>query len=322
MQASNNYFSCKQLNSTTFLIVEHDSFSEKPFIYAKTLKEQGLLVLSDTGCGGNGSINLRSFIETVPIPENSNIPLNPLIDGSRKLKYLVICTHCHYDHILGIPDFVAADAEILASAAGKAFIDKDLPEHSLCAFLDLPTPSYKVSHWANDFETICAGKLQVLQTPGHTPDELAWYDIEERHLYVGDSFYNRLSDDGSYDQNIVFPPHGSLISYMASVSKLRKFVAEKNTELPHVKVGCGHTTSSADAATTLAEVEQFFLNVVKGKVPIKASSKIRDILFHLWQEEGHPRFSVFAPSFLVEDARKHEEYLKLPSYVINIHTKA
>ena len=59
------------------------------------------ILLLDTGCGGatkKGDVDvtsLREFIETWPIGDNNNLPLNP-----RGLKkYLVVCSHCHYDHI-------------------------------------------------------------------------------------------------------------------------------------------------------------------------------------------------------------------------------
>ena len=161
--------------------------------------------------------------------------------------------------------------------------------------------------WAKHLDLVASKRTQILQTPGHTPDELAWYDCEERHLYVGDSFYNRASEDKSYHQAIVFPPHGDLVEYMASIQQMKNFVQQKNEEAPEspIKVGCGHTTSSVDAHSTLTEVESFFWRVIEGSVPTKKSFEIRGIVFDLLQEDGDPRFSVQAPRLLIEDARKH-----------------
>ena len=54
--------------------------------------------------------------------------------------------------------------------------------------------------------------IMVLHTPGHTPDSLAWYDEEEMHLSVGDSFY----EEGEDGMAIQFPKEGNLIEWGAS----------------------------------------------------------------------------------------------------------
>lgn len=92
-------FSASRLNDTTFQIVEDDKWAERPIIYAKVYPST--IVLLDTGCGGatrDPRVELKSlriFLETFPVADNGNSPLN--LSGER--SYLVICTHCHYDHI-------------------------------------------------------------------------------------------------------------------------------------------------------------------------------------------------------------------------------
>lgn len=96
---SSTCFSCRRLNPSTFLIVEDDQWGEQPFIYAKIYNH--VVVLVDTGCGGaarDDAVQLRSlrrFLETYPVDDNKGSPLNP---GGGK-AYIVVCTHCHYDHI-------------------------------------------------------------------------------------------------------------------------------------------------------------------------------------------------------------------------------
>lgn len=305
-------FSCERINSSTFLITEDDRFDEHPFIYVKIYSNPSLIVLSDSGCGGRDGVTLRDFIETHPVEANEGKPLNPRQhDGSPTLKYFIICTHCHYDHILGIPSFQDASPVILACSAGKSFIEEDFEKHSLCAYLDVPTPSYQVSYWAADMEDVVYSNmklsLQILATPGHTPDELAWYDEAERHLYVGDTFYERVARDKSYEQAIIHPGDGNLIDYMQTMEKLMSFVDEKNSDGGggKVKVSCGHITTSVDGHEIIRSVKQYFLDILEGKIPVKETEEVRGEPFCYWREEGDPRFSLRAPRRLVEDARKH-----------------
>ena len=308
-------FRCERLNASTFVILENDKYGEHPLIYVKRYTEPKLLVLTDTGCGSGDSPktstgDLRDYIENVQVLANAGAPLNPRApDGRPTSKYLVIGTHCHYDHILGLPQF-CDDSVIVASSIGRWFVENDLPEHSLCNFLGIKTPAYKVSHWAEDYEDLSfegpSLDVQILHTPGHTPDELAWYDKQERHLFVGDSFYERVSKDRSSEGPIVFPKEGSIIEWLASIDKLLRFVERKNAEpgKPPVKIACGHLTSSVDGHEILLAVRGILEELLAGKLPVKGSSVERGEEVVLWQEEGEPRFSVRAPRRLVDEARR------------------
>lgn len=127
--------------------------------------------------------------------------------------------------------------------------------------MHIPTPAYAVTHWAADLERLTYPPEQprldmeasqilpartsavdlgvtVLATPGHTPDELAWYHHLQRHLYVGDSFYER-GDGGEPGQDapIMFSREGDWVSYMASMSKLLDFVYKENAAVAVVTEG-------------------------------------------------------------------------------------
>ena len=293
------YFICSRVNASTFVIHENDKYEEHPFIYVKLYNDPRLVVLSDTGCGGGDADrdhyhNLKNYIETCPVAANDGKPLSP-VEAER--KYLIICTHCHYDHILGLKHFQTNSTRILASSFDRSFIEEDLPVHSLCKFLDVPTPEYTVSCWADHLENLSFDgqslHLQILHTPGHTPDELAWFDEEERHLYVGDSFYERVAKDDSYEQPIIFPKEGNWVDYMQSLEKLIQFVEKKNKEHgAAVNIGCGHVTSSVDGMEILLSVRQLFRDTIAGKVPIVHVEEKRGEEFVLWKANGMSKFSV------------------------------
>ncbi|KAK5121052.1 hypothetical protein LTR16_004390, partial [Cryomyces antarcticus] len=164
-------FTTTRLNASTFLITEDDVYSERPFIYAKLHPHHPLLILSDSGCAAprDPSLSLtclRTYLETYPVPCNRGRPLNPLSGegataGRAEREYLVICTHCHYDHIGALEQFAptptaTARATVLASSRGRKFVEEDLPTHSLCRFQDppIPTPRYRVGYWADDNEEL------------------------------------------------------------------------------------------------------------------------------------------------------------------------
>lgn len=283
-------------------------------------------------------------MEGSPVESNDNQPLNA---GRHKREYIVICTHCHFDHINGIEQFSIPDggigiqrATIVASARGRSFIENDLPEHSICKYVGIPTPRYTVSVWAEDFERLtyplehaCMDMeasqflpasasdlgITIINTPGHTPDELAWYDHNERHLYVGDSFYEEGEDfyeEGKEGMAILFPKDGNWLDYMQSMHKLLDFVRRENAAVAEdsdgwlsvpkrVKVGCGHGTISVDGETIVKEVIQLFGDIIMGKVPVQSSEVKRDEIYDYWRQEGkNVKFSVSAPRRLCEDARK------------------
>jgi len=115
-KAPSTSFYIAKINSTTFLIIEDDIFGEQPYIYVKLYEKY--IVITDTGCNAPRSkslalTELRKYLETFPQELNNNESLNP---GGKK-EYVIICSHCHYDHILGIPQFLSATPIIVRSAA-------------------------------------------------------------------------------------------------------------------------------------------------------------------------------------------------------------
>ena len=95
-------FKASKLNASTFLIIEYkDIYDEQPFIYAKVDIQSNTILIIDTGCGGatddpNVDLkDLRESIETFDVDDNNGKPIN---EGGR-MKYIVVLSHCHYDHI-------------------------------------------------------------------------------------------------------------------------------------------------------------------------------------------------------------------------------
>lgn len=331
-------FTTTRINKTTFVVEEDDAFGEHPLIYVKLHPTLPLLITSDTG-GDEPSernkhaacIHLREYLEKYPVPCNNNSPLNP--GGAR--KYIIIVTHCHYDHLGGVSQFLqGGTTEIIACAAGRDFIESDVETHGLFRFVDKVTPYFNVTHWAQSFEklkypiphedddkldekTTDLG-ITILHTPGHTPDELAWYDHAEMHLYVGDSFHEEL---GNERMPIVWPSEGNMIEWAFSMQKLKTFIKAENShaERPtssgsdsgfekvarRVKVGCGHQTHSADAEELMERLERLWWKVLTGEVPAGKKEVWRNDATFTWREENVVSGMSFrGPARLVDEARK------------------
>ncbi|KAJ7227134.1 Metallo-hydrolase/oxidoreductase [Mycena pura] len=295
-------FRTKRLTSSTFLISEYnDVYEEHPQIFVKRVPSARTILVIDTGCGGATVdpqieiTSLRRYIEEVPLDYNGGTPLNE----GHCMEYVVVATHCHYDHILGLEQF--NDSRIIVSSHSPSFISPaNLPAHSLCESLGIKTPCYiptLVPHrYAIHSSTLVPLGVSVLHTPGHTPDELAVYDASEKMLYVGDTLYE--------EEAIIFPSEGSIIEWMHSVEHLLAFVRQENqTGELEVRINCGHRTACRPAFEVLEATKKFMQDVIAGKEPIRKRVCRRGAENVLYVQEGG-RFALLCPERLVLEAQK------------------
>lgn len=236
-------------------------------------------------------------------------------------EYMVISTHVHFDHIGGIHAFSAAGAHIVASGYDRNFLlPKNRPASSLCENFNINTPRYKISHFANDHERLhYKGNdlgLIVLQTPGHTPDELAVFDEDERVIFLGDTAYRRVKHEPwgeKQDVPIILVLQSDWKDWLGSLKKLVKFVEKHNNPTSRIIAACGHTTAGIPAGKLLHNALHFANRVADGDVPIIArlpgdevapGGTLGDAMFVFWQDDGNPEFSLIAPEDFIDDFAK------------------
>lgn len=254
-----------------------------------------MLVLTDTGVGTTTSASNDIQEPTVwTICTFLERTVNP----GHQIPYLVILSHCHYDHILGLqhllgeldvgahPERPNPSLKIVSSSYKPSFVSpwSTLNLHSLCAEKGLIAPRYNVDIWAKDSEQLqyppipgAILPMTVLHTPGHTPDSLTWYDHEHRVLFVGDSLYYEETPetiDTTWGREppepIIFTVEGNVLDWWNSVEKLLTFVWRHNQgaeHLPRIKLSAGHTTVNADAEACLTAAKIFMARVLRGDVP-------------------------------------------------------
>jgi len=102
----------------------------------------------------------------------------------------ILVTHAHIDHIAG------ALALKQATGAPIVYDQADLPLVAMmdmqAGWLGIATPEVRPpDHSPADNEVLTAGnlRLQVLQTPGHTPGSLSIYLPEAKLLLAGDTLF-------------------------------------------------------------------------------------------------------------------------------------
>jgi glyoxylase-like metal-dependent hydrolase (beta-lactamase superfamily II) len=311
----------------------NDAQGEFPHIYVKLITQTTLrgetiqvLLLNDTGVGSQTPCTTPDGVPTWNISTYIAHNVNP----GGYIPYLVVLTHCHYDHILGLTHLLqnGSHVSVLSSSRDKAFVTpyEVLAENSLCNDMHLPTPKYE-TRWAGDFEDIVYAHPEgtemrlpiiTIHTPGHTPDSLSWYDVEERVLYVGDSFYAQSSTDTNdapwgpeSPAAILFPREGDLTTWWRSLAKLSSFVDERNGDGgKRVALCASHVTVNVDAAVFLADVKGFMGEILRGEAEFEEAPEKRGEKFGYWTIP-HSAFKLGAPVRIVHEGREgipREEY--------------
>lgn len=169
-----------QYNADTWILRQNKCIHyEAPFIFLFVGEEQALLV--DTGATSDEKyFPLRHIVDSVLFAN----------DGSNK-KLIVGHTHSHSDHVAADNQFKGRpNTEVIGlswEAIQKYFQFED---KKLITTIDL---GYRV--------------IKVLSVPGHHQTSLAFYDVQTKLLFTGDTFYpGRLyvKDWPAYKKSVKF----------------------------------------------------------------------------------------------------------------------
>ncbi|OCT11342.1 MBL fold metallo-hydrolase [Paenibacillus pectinilyticus] len=166
------------------LILNMDINGNPFIVHAALLWDEQEVVLVDTGLPGQLGL-IRDKLAEASFP-------------FEKLTKIII-THHDMDHIGSLPDLVNASEgriEVLAHELGKPYILGEVPA---VKSKRLATPS-KVDVLLQDGDVLpyCGG-IQVIFTPGHTPDHISLYHPNSQTLIAGDAL---TSQDG-----VLMPPN-------------------------------------------------------------------------------------------------------------------
>jgi glyoxylase-like metal-dependent hydrolase (beta-lactamase superfamily II) len=208
--------------------------------------------------------------------------MRDVVAGQTKLPVTVLNSHTHFDHVGGNADFadilnVDSDyARANASGATNRYAAWDaLAPERLCGPLPpgVTRETYRIRPWkaaraVRDGERLALGgrTLDVLLTPGHTPDSLCLLDRENRLLFTGDTFY--------LGPIYLYVPETDVAAYEQSLDRLAQLVPQLDILLP------AHNVPVAEPGY-LARARKAFADVKAGRVkPVLTDDGYREYRFH------------------------------------------
>jgi glyoxylase-like metal-dependent hydrolase (beta-lactamase superfamily II) len=201
-----------------------------------------------------------------------------------RLPIIVLNSHTHDDHVgdnwqFGTVFGMDTDFTRRNAKGSREDAQAEITPDQLCGALpkDFDAKSYstrpwKISSYIHDGEKLDLGgrTLEIIATPGHTPDAISLFDRKSGLLFTGDTYYPAPI--------WLFRPETDLDAYAASIRRLAALA-------PQVKLVLGAHNIPVAQPSVLPRLVAAFDAVRTGKVPAKAESpgkvlyKVDDISF-------------------------------------------
>ena len=205
--------------------------------------------------------------------------IREVVSSITPLPVVVLNSHGHYDHIGGNHQFdtVWGVNNEYSNSRAEGIGHKRVAEYASRAWISKSTPQgfdptayrikpYQFSRWVQDSQFIDLGgiSLQVIATPGHSPDSICLVDYNNRLLFTGDTFY--LAPLYAHIEQSDFE------DYRASAARLAKLEADVDLLLT------SHNVPVADAGY-LRSLHLAFEAIALGKTPFEISHGAREYRF-------------------------------------------
>lgn len=102
---------------------------------------------------------------------------------------LIVCTHGHWDHTMGLAELQAATgAQVACHPLDAHMLEQPSFEPFSFPFELTPVTPDRLLHEGDEI-TLGSHRLRVLHTPGHTPGCICLYDAEAAVLFSGDTLF-------------------------------------------------------------------------------------------------------------------------------------
>jgi glyoxylase-like metal-dependent hydrolase (beta-lactamase superfamily II) len=204
--------------------------------------------------------------------------IQAIVTGLTKNPVSVVNSHTHNDHVgdnWRFSDVYGMDTDFTrANARGsREDAQAELAPGEICGALPAgfdskaySTKPFHITRWLHDGDKIDLGgrTLQVIGTPGHTPDSIALLDEKNGLLFTGDTFYA--------GPIYLYRPETDLDAYLASVQKLAAMAPHLQLLLP------SHNVPVADPGN-LPKVVTAMQRVRRGEVKPVAKDGKHEYMF-------------------------------------------
>lgn len=196
-----------------------------------------------------------------------------------RLPVTVINSHTHFDHVGGNAEFADVWNRDLPFTLGNqrgtlnAYSRDAVAPERLCGRLPagiVPASfhirPWKSSHVVHDGEILDLGgrQLEILFTPGHTPDSLMLFDRANGLLFTGDTFYR--------GPIYLFVPETAFTVYIQSVDRIAALQSSLKLLLP------GHNLPVAEPAY-IQRLSDAVHQVNQGKAQARVTEGYREYRF-------------------------------------------
>ncbi|CAL2049454.1 unnamed protein product [Caenorhabditis brenneri] len=238
-------FTHDQLTENIFWIREEDTRECFPLMYL-ILGTEDTALLIDTGCGCG---NIYHYLRSLSFMQN--------------VKLIVVNTHNHPEQTGGNWRFSTTGSNGLAHLVEDLCAGRKNKYYTrlMDSSWHWEIQTYKVTRWLNDGDKILLGDesnlrniVQVMWTPGHTPDSIVlWYPYANR-LFVGDLFYR-------FDDIMFTYQYTDIRQYENSVRNILKFVQSQEVK---VKYSAAKNDTDNKCLPTFKLYHRFLLAVIAG----------------------------------------------------------
>ncbi len=256
MDVPDSWFEVYRIRRDVFAIYEPRQF-EEVISYLILGTERALLF--DTGLGISQISPVVKRLTSLPVTVlNSHTHFDHIGGNFEFQNVLGMKTNFTLDHALGLPNARVKDALQPIRVCGRLPEGVDPDTYAIHAF--------HISEFVKEGYRINLGgrELEVILTPGHTPDSLSLLDRGNRLLLTGDTFY--------LGPIYLYTPETDFVAYAKSVDKLAKLAPIVDLLLP------GHNVPTADPGY-LAKLAAAVRQVQAGAVQPKMNEGRRQYIF-------------------------------------------
>jgi len=248
VKVSDPWFEVYKVAPDTYAIYEPHQ-SEETISYLILGEKQALLF--DTGMGIS---DLKKLLAELPEPRI------PII----KAPTIVLNSHTHNDHVGDNWQFdtiYSMDTDFSRQNAQGSSADAqvEIAPGEICGQLprnfnskSYRTKPWKITKYIHDGDTIDLGgrRIEILSTPGHTPDAITLFDRRGGLLFTGDTYYPAPI--------WLFRPETDMDAYAKSIARLAALA-------PQVKIVLGEHNVPVAPPSVLAALVTAFADFRAGK---------------------------------------------------------